>query len=183
MTHVHARVALLLAVVVATTSAEQQPSSCIAFAAPRSDDARCTDTIWPWMQRFADGSSLTWLRKPALRQRRRLHVGSLYVGRINLPILGEQTFMMRIVSRSVLRITLIGAMNLDELAPFREEASESEGTVRRLSVAFNEPTRALLRRYRTRIRSTTYHEDGDYGMLEICPLFLPTIRVKMSRVR
>ena len=100
-----------------------------------------------------------------------------------LPILGEQTFMMRIVSRSVLRITLIGAMKLDELAPFREEASESEGTVRRLSVAFNEPTRALLRRYRTRIRSTTYHEDGDYGMLEICPLFLPTIRVKMSRVR
>ena len=93
--------------------------------------------------------------------------------------------MMRIVSRSVLRITLIGAMNLDELAPFREEdgLSSSESSARKLHIEFNEPTRTLLANYRTRIRSSTYHEDGDYGMLEICPLFLPTIRVKLLRVR
>ena len=106
--------------------------------------------------------------------------GSLYVGHIKLPILGAQTFMLRVDSRSRTRITLIGAMNLDDHASFQVANEETDGSLR-LQMEFNDPTLQLLASYRTRISATIYHPDGDYAVLVISPRWLPNIRVRLLR--
>ena len=110
--------------------------------------------------------------------------GAVYVGHMKLPILGQQTFMLRIESQSSARITLDGAMSLDELAEYASAGASDEGAGGdlHLNMDFNEPTLALLARYRTRIRSTLYNADGDYATLVICPPLL-TIRVRLHRTR
>ena len=107
--------------------------------------------------------------------------GALYVGHMKLPILGQQTFMLRIVSHTKAKITLHGAMNLDEYGDFVVERSSS-GEVS-LLVDFNEPTLALLNRYKTRIRHVKYFDEDDYAELTIAPLILPTFRVRLHRTR
>ena len=105
--------------------------------------------------------------------------GALYVGHMKLPILGQQTFMLRIVSRTKAKITLHGAMNLDEYGEYVVERSSS-GEVS-LHVDFNEPTLALLNRFKTRIRHVKYFDEDDYAELTIAPLILPTFRVRLHR--
>ena len=106
--------------------------------------------------------------------------GALYTGHIKLPFLGAQTFMLRVQSRSAARITLIGAMMLDDTASYHEAGEDRDGAIR-LHMDFNEPTLQLLARYRTRISATVYHADGDYAILTIAPPFLPAIRVRLQR--
>lgn len=109
--------------------------------------------------------------------------GALYVGHIKLPILGQQTFMLRIVSRTRAKIILVGAMNLDEYGHYTVASSRPDEPFVSLLVNFNEPTLALLDRYKTRIRAVKYFDGADVAELEICPLILPTIRVRLNRVR
>ena len=71
---------------------------------------------------------------------------------MKLPILGDQVFMLRIVSRTKAKITLVGGMSLDEFAPY--SIDEKPGGPVRLRLDFNKPTLQLLARYRTRIRET-----------------------------
>ena len=108
--------------------------------------------------------------------------GALYVGQMKLPILGQQTFMLRIVSRTKAKITLHGAMNLDEYGKYVVDGYLDAGSVS-LLVDFNAPTRALLNRYKTRIRHVKYFPDDDYAELTIAPLILPAFRVRLHRTR
>ena len=147
-----------------------------------------TSRIEKWSQKLWQRHEELWKKRELLfAARDDLQLppnGAVYVGHMKLPLLGEQTFMLRIESRSSARITLVGAMSLDELAEYASEgASDESGSGNlQLNMNFNEPTLNLLARYRTRIRSTLYNPDGDYATLVICPPLL-TIRVRLHRTR
>jgi hypothetical protein len=96
-------------------------------------------------------------------------------------VLGKQTFKLRTETRTRARIILDGPISLNEEASYHEEPLR--GGVSSVRVKFNAPTLELLSRYRTRIRSTTYHVDGDYAMLELKPPLIPRILVKLHRMQ
>ena len=111
-------------------------------------------------------------------------VGATYVGTMRMPVIGRQTFLLRILSRSRAQITLVGWLNLDQTAGYRVRSRDEHvdpGTVTHLIMEFNEPTLALLRAWRTTIRATHYHPDGEYTVLVIKAPVIPPLRVKLHR--
>ena len=106
-------------------------------------------------------------------------VGATYVGTMSMPILGKQTFMIRVLTRSHAQITLVGALNLDEPAKYAM-SSDGSGV---LEIEFSPPTLALLWRYRTRIRSVKYSRSDDSCRLVIQPgwSWIPAFHVRLSR--
>ena len=178
---------LLLTLIFTSVLASPSPSTVSTTNSICRESSSPSSLVKLWRQQ-EDAWKTGWLKRRnelfggGDRRRYLPPKGAVYVGTINLPILGMQTFMMTIVSRSVVRITLTGAMNLDEEAAYRDERI-AETPVVRLLMSFNEPTRQLLGRYKTTIRSTLYYAEGDYGVLVISPLILPAIRVRMERRR
>ena len=69
---------------------------------------------------------------------------------------------------------------LDEQATYIEEQSKTAGVVS-LVMFFNKPTLELLKKWRTRIRATRWHREGDYATLVVSPPLIPPIHVKMHR--
>ena len=57
---------------------------------------------------------------------------------------------------------------LDEQATYIEEQSKTAGVVS-LVMFFNKPTLELLKKWRTRIRATRWHREGDYATLVVSP--------------
>lgn len=109
-----------------------------------------------------------------------LPVGAVYGGHSYVPVFGRQSFILSTVSQTRARITLVGPMNLDEEMSYREEPGCKD--VCRYDVELNEATRKFLARFRTRIRSTTYHAAGDYAMLRVKPAIFPSISVRLDRI-
>jgi hypothetical protein len=109
-----------------------------------------------------------------------LPVGAVYAGHSNVPVFGRQSFALHTVSRTRARITLEGPIKLDEEAHYREEAG-CDG-VCQYQVELSEATLNFLARYRTRIRSTTYHVAGDYAVLVVKPAIFPRISVRLDRI-
>jgi len=112
--------------------------------------------------------------------------GAVYKAVMKMPLIGHQTFILRILSRrravdksgvgrGVAQITLVGKMNLNEPAEF---TILEDG---RMELEFNQPTTALLRRMRTRISSCTYCADEDQSVLVVAPPLVPAIHVCMHR--
>jgi len=104
-------------------------------------------------------------------------VGSLFVGSMKMPVIGRQTFMLRIISRTRAQIILAGALNLDEPATY-SMGDDGSGWV---DIVFNEATLDLLRRWRTTIRAVTYRHEDDTCQLVIAPPVIPAIRVRLRR--
>ena len=75
---------------------------------------------------------------------------------------------------------LIGPLSLDEPASYVEERSGGKDVVS-LVMDFNAPTVDLLRKWRTSIKATRWHKDGDYAVLVVAPPLIPPIRIKMLR--
>ena len=73
-------------------------------------------------------------------------------------------------------------LSLNEPAQYEEERSGADGSVS-LVMNFNEPTLDLLRRWRTRIKGTRWHRDGDYAVLVVQAPFIPPICIRMARTR
>ena len=132
--------------------------------------------------------------------------GAIYVGVMNMPVIGRQTFALRILGRNSAQIILIGRLNLDEPATFQAEplsddaarssSSSSSGggsdsgsggsgsigkRVVNMLIDFNRPTLELLSNWKTRITRCTYDADEDYATITISPPLVPSIRVKMRR--
>ena len=121
---------------------------------------------------------LLWKQRDALwfavHKERGPTVGTLYIGSMKMPVIGQQTFMLRILSRSRAQIVLMGALNLDE--PAKYSIHKGSSTV---EIEFNEPTIDLLRRWRTRIRTVSYFHEDDTCELVIAPPLVPAIRVRL----
>ena len=77
----------------------------------------------PWSNFRGRGGSLWPLLQ--MEQHPAPAVGATYVGTMSMPILGRQTFMIRVLTRSHAQITLVGALNLDEPAKY---AMSSDGS-------------------------------------------------------
>mmetsp|Transcript_22984 Transcript_22984/g.68118 ORF Transcript_22984/g.68118 Transcript_22984/m.68118 type:complete len:205 (+) Transcript_22984:29-643(+) len=102
-------------------------------------------------------------------------VGGVYKAVLRMPVIGDQTFVLQILrrrrslgpagitERGLARITLSGAMNLDEHAEFRMGADGA------ILLDFNAPTLALLRRMRTRRRSSSASATAAAACRHACP--------------
>ena len=119
-----------------------------------------------------------WLRR--LDRAGRPPTGAVYMATVKMPVIGSQTFMLRLTGRNRCQIVLSGPLSLNEPASFTEEHNDVD-TVVTLVMNFNDPTLELLRRWRTRIKATTWHRDGDYAMLVVAAPLIPPIRIRMPR--
>ena len=128
-----------------------------------------------------------WQRHNELRERfhnpfdkhERPPTGAVYVGTMKMPVIGRQTFMLRLLGWQRCQIVLIGPLALDEPAAYSERF-DANGVIT-LDMHFNEPTIDLLRRWRTRIKATRWHKDGDYAELVVSPPLIRPIKIKMWR--
>ena len=153
-----------------------RPASLLAIALLLQPAGSSTTGLPSWTHLLREQSHELWSRHAARREAGPA-VGALYVGAIHMPIIGMQTFMLKIVSRHRARIILVGHLNLDEPASY---AGPHDGTGA-VDIEFNEPTQDLLRRWKTRIRSVSYWHDDDTCQLEISPPLIPAIRVLLRR--
>jgi len=106
--------------------------------------------------------------------------GAVYVGVMKMPVIGKQTFMLRVLGRQRCQIVLIGRLMLNQPATYVEDRTTKVGDIE-LVMCFNEPTQDLLRRWRTRIKATRWHRDGDYATLVVQAPLIPPITIKMLR--
>merc|ERR1712224_1097494 len=98
-----------------------------------------------------------------------------------MPVIGSQTFMLRVLGRQRCQIVLIGPLSLNEPAGYSEAAHHPDSGEISLAMRFNEATMDLLRRWRTKIKSAAWHRGGDYATLLIAPPLIPPIRIRMVR--
>ena len=127
------------------------------------------------------------LRRQEEQWRGRLHQlnsarpppGAVYVGTMNMPVIGRQTFVLRLLGRQRCQIVLIGPLSLNEPATYAEERVRKREDTLVLAVDFNAATLDFLKAWRTRIRECTWHVDGDYATILIKAPVIPAIRVKM----
>ena len=167
-------------------SADVNSRRCEERASTDASNRRCEEAnslsgVTTWLRQQTE----EWRRhEQALRLRldsnNRPPPGAIYVATVNMPVIGSQTFMLRVTERQRCQIVLIGPLSLNEPASYTEEASESDD-VASLVMRFNEPTLDLLRRWRTRIKATTWHRDGDWAELLVSPPLIPAIRIRMAR--
>lgn len=102
-------------------------------------------------------------------------VGAVYEGGMHFPVIGQQSFKLTIISESMARIRLHGALALEEPTAYFVDANGSMG------FELNEATHQLLQRVRTKIVSAEYHEDDTADILVAPPVF-PAMRVRLTRV-
>lgn len=109
--------------------------------------------------------------------------GAVYCATVRMPVIGRQSFMLRVLSRSRARIVLQGRLDLDEPARYSPEQKGLKRGRVSLLIDFNEPTKRLLARWKTRIRAVLYDPSDDVTILVIQPPVIPAIHVRMKRVQ
>merc|ERR1712151_442378 len=102
------RLFTLVAVWLAAPLAGSSPAHANLCPSQHTDHA----AGWPQWQRW---HTLTWAAIKEQQRQRHLPVpGALYSCTMTMPVIGRQTFMLHVLTRSRARITLQGRLNLDE---------------------------------------------------------------------
>ena len=161
----------LVMLAVAEASVLRHPQASADGATRRLRQQR--DKLW-------EQGGLLWKR---LEERRQPPNGALYAATVGMPVIGKQTFMLRVLSRPRGKITLRGRLDLDEPVTYQLERYDAKRRRSKIHLTFNKPTLLLLSRWRTRIRAVWYDADGDYALLVVAPPVIPAIRIKLNRVR
>lgn len=103
-------------------------------------------------------------------------IGARYERELRLPVIGLQKLSLHILTKSAARITLIGALNLDE--PIKYSIDSAGNLLFQLS----ERTIRLLRRLGVSLRAAEYTPDGDSAAVTISPPMIPPIRIALARI-
>ena len=164
---------LLPAVLVAAASGPSPAPPSLSTATWRS--------FWQSREQLWREQEARWRQRLLDRGGGKPQAGAVYTRTLNMPVIGRQTFMLRVLGRQRCQIVLIGPLSLNEPASYVEESTAANGVIR-LAMVFNEPTLELLRRWRTRIKGTTWTRDGDFATLVVQPPLIPAIRIRMERV-
>mmetsp|Transcript_18855 Transcript_18855/g.31542 ORF Transcript_18855/g.31542 Transcript_18855/m.31542 type:complete len:190 (-) Transcript_18855:258-827(-) len=126
--------------------------------------------------------SMAWIdRLPAqlhqlgMARRRGPPIGAHYEQSLRLPLLGNQTIHLEVVSRKKARLRLHGALTLDDAIRF-EMMSSGE-----FAFTLSSPTLRLLRRFRASLTEADYLSEDDEAVIVVAALMLPPVRVRLKR--
>ncbi|KAL1500201.1 hypothetical protein AB1Y20_012870 [Prymnesium parvum] len=175
-----------------------KPSSSCRGMKPRGSSARslaalvlllsvhscvCSSRLEAWTHKLQRQQEQMWRSVTRRTGATRVPTGAVYSCTVHLPIVGEQSFVLRIDSHRLARIILKGRLSLDEPAEFQVGSQAEHAQHVQVLISFNQATVDLLARWKTKIRAVLYHPEDDYTVLVIAPPLIPAIRVKMERVR
>ena len=152
-----------------------------AGAAPAPEKSSWHAKLWDrqegfWRQPFG-GPLAVWRPQPGVALPPK---GAMFVGTMNMPVIGRQTFALRVLGKNSAQIILIGRLALDEPATFSAETDAETGRTR-MDIDFNPRTLELLSNWRTRITRVEYDAAEDVATITISPPLIPSIRVKLRR--
>ena len=103
--------------------------------------------------------------------------GSIYRSEMSVPVLGPQSFVLKILDDTTARIWIRGVLKLDDSI----EYTVDEAT-RKISFVLTDKTKRLLRRFGTRLGSVGYDPDRDEARLEVQPPLPMSITLFFQRV-
>lgn len=93
-----------------------------------------------------------------------LSPGSVYQSEVVLPILGAQTFLLKIVNSQTAHIIIRGVLRLDDLVEYT--TCHESG---KINFNLSTKTKRILKRFRTSLGHVAYDEGKDEATLEVRP--------------
>lgn len=102
-------------------------------------------------------------------------LGAVYKRTMSLPVIGEQTIELTIISDSAARIIMSGRLNLDE--PVRYDITP-EG---QLHFELTDTTHRILRRFRTTLDAAGYDAATDTSWVVVWPPLPMSVRIQLKR--
>mmetsp|Transcript_17445 Transcript_17445/g.33105 ORF Transcript_17445/g.33105 Transcript_17445/m.33105 type:complete len:163 (+) Transcript_17445:234-722(+) len=103
--------------------------------------------------------------------------GSTYRTELSVPVLGTQSFVLKILDDSNARIWIHGVLKLDDSISYAVD--EVTG---KISFVLTEKTKRVLRRFGTRLGSVGYDAERDEARLEVKPPLPVSITLLFKRV-
>lgn len=103
--------------------------------------------------------------------------GSMYRSEVTVPVLGPQSFMLKILDDSTARILIRGVLKLDDSISYAVD--EATG---KISFILTEKTKRVLRRFGTKLGSVGYDADRDEAQLVVKPPLPMSITLFFKRV-
>lgn len=103
--------------------------------------------------------------------------GALYRTEVLVPVLGPQSFVLKILDDSTARIWIRGVLRLDDSISYRVD--EDTG---KIFFVLTDKTQRVLRRFGTRLGSVGYDAERDEARLEVKPPLPMSITLLFKRV-
>lgn len=101
--------------------------------------------------------------------------GSIYRSEVSVPVLGPQSFVLKIIDENTARIWIRGVLKLDDSIRY---AVDDMG---RISFMLTDKTKRILRRFGTRLGSVGYDAERDEARLEVQPPLPVSIILSFKR--
>ncbi len=115
------------------------------------------------------------LHNAPVSQRAPPPVGANYKKTLSLPVIGDQTVVLNILSAARARLVMSGALTLEDTVEYEVDAAGA------LSFTLSAPTVALLKRMRTSLSAAGYTSTDDKAWFTISPPLVPAIRIQLDR--
>ena len=103
-------------------------------------------------------------------------IGATYSHSLRLPVIGKQSVTLKIKSRSLAQLCLVGRLNIDD------EITYNVDTEGKFTFELSEGTKRLLRRFRTSICGAGYESTTDKAYVEVWPPLPLSIRINLQRL-
>ena len=94
---------------------------------------------------------------------------------VKLPVVGQQTVELSIISRTLARLQLRGRLNIDQTVEYTMDQSGQ------LSFHLTEATQRLLRRFRTRLAEAGYDAKTDTSWVVVFPPLPFSVNIRLNR--
>ena len=103
--------------------------------------------------------------------------GSIYRSEMSVPVLGPQSFVLKILDDTTARIWIRGVLKLEDSIEYTVD-----DTTGKIAFVLTDKTKRLLRRFGTRLGSVGYDADRDEAQLEVQPPLPMSITLFFKRV-
>lgn len=101
--------------------------------------------------------------------------GSIYRSEVSVPVLGPQSFVLKIIDENTARIWIHGVLKLDDSIRYTVDE------MGKISFVLTDKTKRILRRFGTRLGSVGYDAELDEARLEVQPPLPVSIILSFKR--
>lgn len=104
-------------------------------------------------------------------------LNSYYETTMKIPIIGYQSFRLRIKSTTLAELVIEGILNINDEVPYSVNEVTGE-----LNFCLSQVTTSILRKFRTKLIKASYCHKTDTPMIEVRPPLPTTIKIRMKRI-
>ena len=104
-------------------------------------------------------------------------LNSYYETTMKIPIIGYQSFRLRIKSTTLAELAIEGILNINDEVPYSVNEVTGE-----LNFCLSQVTTSILRKFRTKLIKASYCHKTDTPMIEVRPPLPTTIKIRMKRI-